>query len=833
MDNPEILKRRLERERKARLEAESILEEKSRQLYTANKELQHLNDSLEKEVALRTRELTESQKQFRNLVESAKDVIFNVNQEGKLTYVNPAGLKLLGYSQQELLGKNYSDLIPESHRERVSDFYQNMIDNQEESSYLEFPVLLQNGKIRWVGQLLQVRYRKGMPERVTAVARDIQELRDTRNALENSEKKYRGIIEGMELGLLEVSGQGKVVFVNHWFCEMTGYQPRELIGNNPDEILLDDEGRRLMSEQGQNRQRGQAGVYEIRIRHKSGEFIWVAISGAPVYDRNGKVTGTVGMHLDITPQKKMQAQLERAIREAEDARRAEKEFLAHMSHEIRTPLNALVGMANLLASTGLTEDQVEYVNDMRQASDVLHGLISDVLDISKIEAGEVEVNRSLIELEPTLSSLIRTLEYRARERGNQIRLFMAEGLPARILADRNILHQIMLNLLGNAIKFTENGKIDIRVSAYDLREEDIVLQVEVADTGAGIKPEQLDEIFKRFRQEKNSTPYDHQGGTGLGLSICKMLVELHGGKISVKSEPGKGTLFTFTILVQKVGPGQLSSSGRSHPEKHRSFDELNILVAEDSYLNRKYIQGLLAQWGADYTVTEDGTEALAKSQENSYDLILMDMQMPRMDGYEAAKRIRKDQANPNRQTPILALTASALVDERKKALEAGMDDHLTKPFTPYQLRDFIARNLRVDRIEATGTATEFSFNSIELPPYLDAVQLDKMYDGDLEHARRMFGLYTNVITREIANARRLMDTKDRKGLASWLHKQGPAMAMIGLDEKQAEFRELENRLKSGKGISKLKLELSELFAELEHYQTGISRVTAELENRAL
>jgi PAS domain S-box-containing protein len=825
----EILKRRLERERRARLEAEAILEAKSRELFEANKKLQELNLSLEQEVVERTRELSESQKQFKLLVESAGDIILNADLSGVLTYVNPAAIRLLGYSEKELLKKQYFELIRDTDRQRVRDFYTEMIEKKETRSYLEFPVVLKDGRARWLGQLLQISYVKGKPERITAVARDIQELRDARKALENSEKKYRGIIEGMQLGLMEVNEKGLAAFVNHWFCEMTGYEATEIIGKDPDDLFLTEEGRNLMQQQNSSRLKGRSGVYEIQLRRKSGDMIWVAISGAPIYNREGEIIGTVGMHLDITPQKQLQARLQNAIRDAEKARMAEKAFLAHMSHEIRTPLNALMGMANLLSSTVLSEQQQEYVNDMMHASDVLHGLISDVLDISKIEAGEVEVNKTPVDLHKTLGMIIKTMEYRARDRGNSLKLIKDQKLPATVMADRIILNQVLLNLLDNANKFTSDGSVSLSVTSESAQgDEPFLIHFEVKDTGIGIDPERLTRVFDRFQQVKDTRASSEQQGTGLGLSISRSLAELHGGGISAYSKPGAGSTFSFSLLVDPVA----KADGLPQPgdeESARSLKDISVLVAEDSYLTRKYLQGLFIQWKLNYELVEDGQEALEASQRARYDLILMDMQMPRMDGYQAAENIRADKSNPNCDIPILALTASALIDEREKALEAGMNDHLTKPFTPFQLRDFMERNLKFSFAERKNPGEKFSFKSMDVPSFMDTEYLDEMYDGDLEHARHMFTLFTGMINEEMALGQSHLKKNDRTSTVKWLHKIAPTFSMVGLSHAQSKLVDREHALKEGVAWELEKEEIVRLLDQLKEEMVELKRFKLRLD----
>ncbi|MEQ9262841.1 MAG: PAS domain S-box protein [Owenweeksia sp.] len=824
MSDQDVLKRRLEREIKARKQAEQILEEKALELYQSNEQLKSLNQSLEETVEKRTRELAESQKQFKSLVESAGDIIYNADARGFFTYVNPIAEELLGYRKEELLGRHYTELVRSDKAEAVRAFYLQMLKEKKETSYYEFPVVCKDGAELWLGQRVQIAFKKDESHKITAVARDISALVEVRNALEASEKKYRGIINSMELGLLEVSREGIVIKAYDWFCDMTGYTAEELVGKDPIPILMHPDEVEVMHQQDANRKRGQAGVYEVRIRKKNGTYMWVAISGAPFYDPKGRMIGSIGIHLDITHQKKLQEQLEQAREEAENARQAEKEFLAHMSHEIRTPLNAVVGMTNLLASTELSSSQKDYVQDIKYAADVLHGLISDVLDISKIEAGEVEMLESELHLEQTIAMLCKTLDYRAREKRNTLSYTISPAVPSIIQADRNFLNQILLNLLGNALKFTENGTISIDVEVAGKIKEGLLLKFTVSDTGIGIGPEKIDTIFERFKQEKAETRKIY-GGTGLGLAICRHLVELHGGTIYVDSEEGKGSQFIFSLKVRAV---TTTDSGQSLGElTHilKAPSTLKLLVAEDNELNQKYISALLKQWGVAHHLADNGQEAVQQSLKHLYDLILMDMQMPVMNGYEAAHAIREDAENPNQQTKILALTASALIDEKKKARQAGMDDHLTKPFTPDQLLTFLSQNLGSDQLplqEETSTAENLnSFQGMALPPKIDKEALYSFYVDDLDYAREMTAFYLKIIDDEVLKAQDHLQKNNYEEAVSWVHRMSSNFFMVGLPHISKTLRRLETELKSQQTLENKVEEIQGILEEVKQTKKDI------------
>lgn len=825
----DLLERRLQREIKARKQAEAILEQKAMELYQSNQKLQKLNEHLEATVAERTKELQESEARFKTLVESAGDIIYNASPSGKFTYANPAAERVLGYAADEIIGKHFTELVRVDKRSEVVEYYQQAVKNKRRGTYFEFPVIAKDGEEKWLGQTVQIDFKGDEPIGITAVARDISALRQAQQALEASENKYRGIIQNMELGLVEVDESGKVIFANSWFCETTGYSLKELKEADLEKLLLTPEGVEKMRIRNERRKTGESEVYEIQLRRKDQRLVWVTISGAPFYSPSGKMIGSVGIHLDITPQKKLQEDLIRAKEEAERARQAEKEFLAHMSHEIRTPLNAVVGMANLLGTTQLNADQREYVNDIQYAGDILHGLISEVLDISKIESGEVQMSPSELNVNDVLAMVCKTMEHRAREKHNTISYSIHQKVPANILADRNFVNQILLNLIGNAVKFTENGTIDVEVNYESETKEKGKLLVNVKDSGIGIDQDKLKKVFEPYKQEKDSFTQSNHGGTGLGLSIVKQLVRIHGGTIEVSSEKGKGSVFGFSLSVS-AGKGEHKETATNieGPGEVSLLQNKKVLVAEDSYLNQKYIKGLLKQWGVDCIFASDGEQAVLEAGKEKYDVILMDMQMPIMNGYEATQQIRNTKGNPNAKTPILALTASALLDEREKAFAAGMDDHLTKPFTPDQLLKYLTTHLGKTKSAGTSRKTELIFSTLPLPAGIDGKALDDFYGKDVEYALNMIEIFLRLLNKQYSIALGLLKENDLNGLKSWFHKQAPGLKMLGMVTLSDSYSQIELKIKSGNITEEEQKEIPKLVHEFAQQEEKLKQLEKTL-----
>lgn len=813
-----LLHRRIERERSARQEAERILEEKALQLYQANEQLRHLNENLEQQVKESVAELHRSEKRYRELIESVQDIIYKISPDGYFTFVNSVVEDILGYQEPEIVGRHFAELVHPDFQVELVNFYLKMVEDKQESTYLDFPVIHKKGHIVWIGQTVRLIEQAGVVTELVAVARDITELKQTedelrttqtrlsalitnlqkgvlvedehrqiilvnqlfcdmfaisdgpesllgqncakaaqfikqhfkepdefasriddllrhqqivtdeeirmadgrimerdyipifmegkyrghlwkydditekhlvREQIRKSEEKYRGIMNNMELGLLEVDNDQRIVRAYDRFCKLVGYSEEELIGQIAPKLFLTKDFEEVISENQAKRATGAASSYEVQLVKKDGTKIWVLISGAPIMDEDGKIVGSMGIHYDITERKRLEQELEQAKYVAEEARMAEKQFLANMSHEIRTPLNAIIGMTHLLFDTRPNKQQFEYLEILKTSADFLHSLISDLLDMAKIEAGRIEVQQHPFDLIGLLRTTQRVFQIKLQNKPIELDLMVDARLSGSYVGDDLLLNQILLNLISNAEKFTEEGNIDISVKIKKEEENLTWIEFKIEDTGIGIDSDKLEEIFQKFKQI-NAQGHKHKG-TGLGLAITKQLVDLQGGTISVKSRKGEGTTFTVLLPFQKADTEVVPSTSEIQ-DVDNSFAGFKVLVAEDNLMNQKYIGSLLNKWHIDHQIAADGRKAVELALKQQYDIILMDIQMPNMDGYEATITIRHTQ-NPNQQTPIVALTASAMLDQKNKTLMAGMNDFVTKPFDPNRLLETLKKYL--------------------------------------------------------------------------------------------------------------------------------------------
>ncbi|MGR3179280.1 MAG: ATP-binding protein, partial [Candidatus Anammoxibacter sp.] len=528
----------------------------------------------------------------------------------------------------------------------------------------------------------------------------VSRLVESRTAdLRASEAKVKAIVDTVINGIITIDANGAVASFNPAAEKLFGYKADEVLGKNikmlmPEPFHANHDNylsKYLLT--GQKKVIG-IGREVVGMRKDKTVFpVYLAVNEMKIE----KERMFVGLIIDITEQKRAEEELMKANKNAnilanaaEQASKSKSEFLARMSHEIRTPMNAILGMAELLQETELTVDQKKYIDVFSGAGKTLLLLINDILDLSKIEAGQIELEKIDFDLIKLLNQTVAIMEANAKTKGIELVVETKKDVPAFLKGDPTRLQQVIINLIGNALKFTEKGSVSLSVKNVN-NEEPGTLLFAVKDTGVGIPKDKQETIFESFSQADSSVTRKH-GGTGLGLAISKKIVEIMGGEICIESEPGKGSVFYFTCkfdvrdkIDHSTGKDKVSKKlpkdgKEAAPDMVKNLPELKILMVEDNSDNRLLALAFLKKTPFKIDIAENGKIAVDKFKANAYDILLMDMQMPVMDGYTATSEIREwEKAQNLKHTPIVALTAHALKSEEQKSLDAGCDGHITKP----------------------------------------------------------------------------------------------------------------------------------------------------------
>jgi len=467
-----------------------------------------------------------------------------------------------------------------------------------------------------------------------------------------------------------------------------GFKPNELVGRSIVDLSFDGHQQAFRKKLGEIiKENLSFAVFEVQFETFNKRVIW-AECRASYHNK------TIFLNIsDISPQKSYQEQLIKSKEEAEYGKKVKETFLANMSHELRTPVNGIIGITDLLLKTDLNEQQKSMLDLLETSSRSLLGVINDVLDISKIEAGKFNIVRTPNNIYDLVKSVFDLLKFRADESNIEFVLDIDSRVPQNLMVDSLRLNQILMNLLSNAIKFTPRGHVKLTVSVLQKHNDKVKLKYSVEDSGIGVPADRLNKIFESFEQAEEDTGNKY-GGTGLGLAIVKKLAELKGGELEVTSQLGKGSVFNFinwhTIAAKP------SESTSNKPKILHPFNNICVLIAEDNMVNQFMLSKILKDWNVEVDMVDNGRKAIDKLKTKNYDLILMDTHMPEMNGYEAARTLRVDFEEPKRSTPIISLSASSLGHEQQEALAAGMNDVLAKPFQPYQLHEKMSRLLNVE-----------------------------------------------------------------------------------------------------------------------------------------
>ncbi len=792
----------------------------------ATRSLVRARDELEDKVIERTLELSKSKDQFMNLLESAPDPMVVSDQSGHVIMVNNRAEELFGYPRAELLGQPVEMLVPEEfrgqHRPQRERFAKAPTVRSMGLNKDLFALTKAGTKVPVEISLSPIESESGVL--IATSLRDITERKASEKALAESRKLLQTVLDNSPALIYMKDLQGRYILVNKVWEEVVNCERDLALGRDDYELHTPEDAEFFRENDRQVLSQGETLQLEETLHHADGSTSTYISFKFPVFDEEGEVFALGGISSDMT-------ELITAREAAKDANRAKSEFLANMSHEIRTPMNAIIGMSYLALQSDLTPRQEDYVNKINAAANALLGIINDILDFSKIEAGKLELETIAFNLDETIENLVSLMQVKVQEKGLELMVSIDPDVPRGLSGDPLRLGQILINLVNNSVKFTDSGEIVVRIGVDQRDQENVTLHYSVSDTGIGMTPDQVKNLFQSFSQADASTTRKY-GGTGLGLSICKQLTQMMGGEIWVESESGQGSTFHFTTrmalnadadslhlepdpdlrglpvlivddspaarailkqtaesltfeplvassgpealemiakndergypfsivfvdwrmprmdgiqfnealrsfeglksppkvimitaydtneMLRKVGKsvagvlskpvsasslldasmlalGRATDSGSSKKEKQT--DEMiampvsgaNILLVEDNEINQQVATELLERAGMAVEIAENGQVAVDKIKTGSYDIVLMDLQMPVMDGFEAAHAIRKEPQFDD--LPIVAMTANAMSGDKERCLEAGMQDHVAKPINPVSLYHALVR----------------------------------------------------------------------------------------------------------------------------------------------
>ncbi|HLO64870.1 MAG TPA: response regulator, partial [Azonexus sp.] len=636
--------------------------------------------------------------------------------DGTVHYWNNAAQKVYGYTASEAIGKSLFDLIiPPAMRNEVQEAVHWMFMHKTAIPAGRLTLMRKGGSPVEVYSSHAVIESSEQEALIYCLDIDLSELSRTEQALQQSEWQQQMILRTLGEGVYGTDTDGVCTFINPAGLTLLGYQEQEVLGHNTHTLFHHHhaDGMPFPADEcplQRTVRDGKTRRFNDTFWRKNGSSFPARVT-ITALTRNGKVAGAVIAFSDISESRRIThelelhrnhleeqvrlrtEQLEVARQGAEAASRSKSAFLANMSHEIRTPLNAVLGMVHLLKRDAPTLEQIDRLEKIDTASQHLLAIINDILDISKIEAGKLVLDETAVDIDGILKRVVALLGERAREKGLALRI-EADDFKHSLLGDPTRISQCLINYVGNAIKFTERGAVTIRARRLASSESEVTIRFEVEDTGPGIPEQSVDRLFGIFEQADSSTSRKF-GGTGLGLAITKRLAELMGGGVGVSSTPGQGSRFWFTAVL-KPGDDAMealrSTIAGLTPETIRStLSGRHVLVVEDEFINQEIARELLAEQGVTADSASNGVQAIELIQRQPYDLVLMDMQMPEMDGLEATRRIR---AMPEFMLlPIVAMTANAFAEDRERCLTAGMNDFLTKPVEPDELKHLLLRHL--------------------------------------------------------------------------------------------------------------------------------------------
>ena len=750
-----------------------------------------------------------------SLIEASRDPLVVISPAGKITDMNEALVEITGVSREELKNTDFLDYFTEPQKARK--VYQEVFANE---SVADSPLTLRhaNGKLTDVlfnGSIYKDH--KGKTLGVVIVARDV-------TAQKLLSKYSLSLIEASLDPLITISNEGKITDMNEALVNITGMTREEITGTDFLDYFTEPQKAREVYQE--VFAKGSVANSPLILRHKDGKLTDVLFNGSVYKDDHGNVLGVVIVARDVTEQKRISTELteaivfaelavgiaeeaklkaEKATQLAENAVKAKQQFLSNMSHEIRTPMNAIIGFTKVLLKTDLRARQKEYLQAIKISGDALIVLINDILDLAKVDAGKMVFEETPFKLSFSLAAMLHLFETKIWEKNLKLVKEYDHTIPEVLIGDPVRLHQIILNLVSNAVKFTHEGKITVSVRLLKENKKVATIEFAVTDTGIGIPENKIENIFENFQQATSGTSRIY-GGTGLGLAIVKQLVESQGGSIQVKSEVDKGSTFSFILNFQKT-----NAEFEAVPELAEldmEIKNIKVLVAEDISLNQLLMRTLLEDFGFECDIAENGKIAVEKLKASKYDIVLMDLQMPEMNGFEATEYIRHEM---KLDIPIIALTADVTTVDLEKCKFVGIDDYIPKPVDERLLYNKIVSSVKKSLLATTNNTSDSIAPELENEKFTDLECLMQRTKSKPDLMMEMISAYLQQTPPLINAMKQSIRDQDWNLLYAAVHKMIPSFAIMGISE---DFQNMAKKVqeyaitqKQTEGISDMVLQL--------------------------
>ena len=680
----------------------------------------------------------------------------------------------------------------------------------EANSFIAAPVRLNR---EHVAMLLLISDKKEKPEDIIIQTVDAVSAKiggvigriDFENLLREHQVNMDSLFMGITDMLFIINSEGRVIHFNPIATQKLGYSEEELSNIflnqlHPTELSFD------VKNTVDSALHGKKILALFPFVSSTGELI-----PAETTYSLGKWDGKNMLFLvarDLRERKAAQEELTIARKRAEEANKAKTVFLANMSHAFRIPMNSIIGMSELLLKTDLSKKQFNFLNVIIKSAENLMVIVNDLLDVSKIESGEMQLLHKTFSVKDVVSSVLNNQYYNVRYKGIELLSdFLVYSEDFLVKGDSVRLNQILLNLVENAVKYTDKGKVEIKVKRDEQYNDCCVLNFEIVDTGVGINPERMQEIMGSFA---NNRPISAEisSGSGLGLVISNRLIELMGGKLTIKSEPNVGSSFSFTLKLDCGNEEELLENEKElEPVKINSMDNVRVLLAEDQVFNQMVVQSMVEDWGFEIDIVDDGEKVIEKLKEKSYDVVLMDIQMPVLDGVEATRRIRNDFDKPICDTPIIAITANAYSDNHRKFIEAGMNDTISKPFKSQVLFHKIANSLGMSSSNFLHPTVNFSdvdsMLTMREEQLYDLSVLKGISKDNKQTVQKMLKVFIEKASEEMIQIKNSSEEQNWVHLAAVAHKMKPALAYLGMKPLEAKINEIQMNARNVKDLDKM------------------------------